>query len=288
MNQNIIIRLAGGMGNQLFQYAAALKLRTSAAKESLISIDTTCLSTYESKRIFQIGFITKHHKKINIMNNLNSFSVIMSRLRLPRILDQRVGSFEFISSVYHLKRSCTSSPARLYILDGYFQDPSLLFDEKDRINLRDSLLREVGKKIKSFSEGIPLLAVHIRRGDYVSSHDASKVFNIVPLSYYREALNLLTKKYKILIFSDDSILSSQFAMEVGGIDVNTLGLGLTDQFCLYMSCEDYIISNSTFSWWASYLGRRSNSVIVAPYNWYRDPIMSRNNKLILPYFLTIP
>ena len=128
------------------------------------------------------------------------------------------------------------------------------------------------------------MAIHIRRGDYITSKSASKFFRNIPIEYYDAALMLLRSGQKVLVFSDDSELSRFYASKVGGIDVRQLNLSLEDEFFLLMSCQDKIIANSTFSWWAAYLAADVGKRVVCPARWYRDHKRNISNPLLLPNF----
>ena len=173
---------------------------------------------------------------------------------------------------------------KLIILDGYFQHQNILFTEDQRLNIFNSILKLKRTLITSIKDGSQTIGIHIRRADYISSESASKLFRKIPISYYIEALRRLSQERKILVFSDDPRVSSSVASEVGGIDVNKLKLALEDEFCLLMSCDDHVIANSTFSWWAAYLGYKSGGRIMSPKNWYHDMSRSQSNPLLLPHF----
>lgn len=282
----IVLRLAGGLGNQLFQFAAASNLVTAfGAKNYSLHIDTRFLASYESKHDYQIEFLAKHYPGILVGHPNNWFSCVASQFRVAKVLDRRVGPLALISSVAHLKKACAhANYAKQYVLDGYFQHPDILFGEQQRCLLRDSLLSEKSGLINSVKNGRRCTGVHIRRGDYVSSKAASQVFRTIPIEYYHAALNRLPDNNQIIVFSDDRKLSAEFASRVGGVDARQLNLSLEDEFCLLMACDDHIIANSTFSWWAAYLGHRAGVRVISPASWYINQSRSATNPLLLPYF----
>jgi len=286
MSSPVVVRLAGGMGNQLFQFAAALSLANARAlPSSCICFDDRFLSSYETKHKFEIGFISELFHSNNVECIDSMLIRLMSRFRLGRLLDCSIATFEFISSIQQLKAvSQYKGETSFCLLDGYFQHPDILFFEEHRSYIRDSLLAAKAQIIADVKQGEPSVAVHIRRGDYISSKSASQVFCSVPIEYYRTALDRLPPDRKIIVFSDDRSLSASFSQEIGGIDARILNLSLEDEFCLMMACDEYVIANSTFSWWAAYLGHRPGSRTFAPTDWYHDSMRSRNNPLLLPYF----
>jgi len=282
----IVVRLAGGLGNQLFQFAAAVNLAQRLGLPfSKILIDTRFLASYEAKHKYEIGFVTDLFPGVQVAPQLPLMASMASRFRFAKIFDKKLGSFELISSVAHLNAACVSrNPASTFILDGYFQHPDILFTEVDRNRIRAALLSAMRSLIDHVKNGSPTIGVHIRRGDYVTSKSASKVFRNIPIEYYDTALQQLRHDQQVLVFSDDRELSASYAANVGGLDVRQLNLSLKDEFRLLMACDDHIIANSTFSWWAAYLGHKPGGRVIAPQNWYHDKSRSQSNPLLLPHF----
>lgn len=283
---NIVIRLAGGLGNQLFQFSAGISL---AQQQSLpfekILIDTRFLASYKAKHKFEIGFVTDLFPGTQVAPMLSTMASMASRLRLAKIIDKRLGLFELISSAPRFNAACASrNPASTFILDGYFQNPDILFTVRDRNRVRLTLLSVHRVLIDHVKKGLPTIGVHIRRGDYVTSKSASKVFRNIPVEYYDMALQQLRRNQKVLVFSDDREISACYASKIGGIDVRRLNLSLQDEFCLFMACDDHVIANSTFSWWAAYLGYKADGRVMAPKQWYHDRLRSQTNTLLLPHF----
>jgi hypothetical protein len=282
----VIVRLAGGLGNQLFQFAAAVSVaqRQGLPFENIL-IDTRFLSSYEAKRKYEIGFVTDLFPGVQVAPQLPLMASITSRFRLAKIFDKELSPFGLISSLAHLNAACANrNQASTFILDGYFQYPDILFTEGERNRIRTSLLLTKRSLIDHLLYVSPTIGVHMRRGDYVTSKSAAKVFRHIPIEYYDIALKQLGRDQQVLIFSDDHELSASYAARVDGIDVRQLKLTLQDEFCLLMACDNHIIANSTFSWWAAYLGHKPGGRVIAPQYWYHDKTRSQTNPLLLPYF----
>jgi hypothetical protein len=283
---SITIRLAGGLGNQIFQFAAAQNLLEALnCKSTKLFVNTNYLQSYEAKHHFSIGFITKHFSNINIESSSPWVARLACHFRLARFLDQRLGNFAFISTINHLQKAYMhSNYAKHFVLDGYFQDPNILFTEVQRCELRDVLLREKSDLINTIKKGKKFIGVHIRRGDYVTSKVASRVFKTIKIDYYHEALKRFPNNKQVIVFSDDRELAADFAERIGGINARHLNLSLEDEFCLLMACDDHVIANSTFSWWAAVLGQRNKGRIIAPMNWYHNQKSNKENILLLSNF----
>ena len=106
------------------------------------------------------------------------------------------------------------------------------------------------------------VGVHIRRGDFVSGKDHHVVLD---MTWYHEAIKLLDPGSRIMVFSDDIEWCKKQFNNV--VFVNT-GSAFGDWAAL-RCCRDFIISNSTFSWWAAYLGTHKNKRVICPSRWYK-------------------
>lgn len=281
-----MVRLAGGLGNQLFQFSAAFHLASSKSSVTTsILLDDRFLKDYEAKHQFEISFITECFKDVTIGTPRSLFHSLVSRCRIAKILDRHFGKCHFISSVDQLQKSLMQSNKFQHaVFDGYFQHPAILFREDTRNKLRDNLLEKKTFLINAIKNNRKCVGIHIRRGDYVSSKAASKVFRTIPIEYYLQALNCFPEKKQVIVFSDDLELASDFSDRIGGINARQLSLSLEDEFCLLMACDDHVIANSTFSWWAAYLGHRPGGRVISPRSWYCDPARSASNPLLLPHF----
>ncbi len=278
--------MAGGLGNQLFQVVASYKLALAKNVDlSNVIFDTRFLGRYDSPHRLEVEFFSRYFLQLNSEIHRYFLGGVLSRFRLGKVLDHRFGSMELISSTHHLMAVMSSHrKASNYILDGYFQHPDLLFSELERAKIGQALLNDKRSVVESIKGKANTVGVHIRRGDYISSKAASRIFRTLPVSFYKDALDRLPETSRILVFSDDANISASFAMDVGGIDISKMKLSLQDEFCLLAACDNHVISNSTFSWWAAYLGHKENGRIISPRNWYHDIDRNKMNPLILPYF----
>jgi hypothetical protein len=276
---HIVIRLAGGLGNQLFQLACANKIANiSLCEKKKIKIDISYLSKYSQKRDFDANFLLEIFPNLKI-GKLSFIEKFFSKLRIARFIDSEFGNYALISSTNTL-RNLNGKKIKFVFLDGYFQDPYVIFPETERLKIFNFLNVKHQKLINLILKKQNSVAVHIRRGDYVQS----KIFRLIPLDFYHQAINLISSPYNLFIFSDDKEIAALLAVKYGGLDCSSLGLSLEEEFSLLASCNHYIIANSTFSWWAAVLGQRNNGRIIAPSNWYRNQKSNKDNILLLSNF----
>ena len=169
-------------------------------------------------------------------------------------------------------------------LKGYFQSEQYFLDYASEIKEIFKLPEELDTLTKQRYQELvadrigPFVAVHIRRGDYVNSNKHT----VLPASYYEEAKSRLEKELNLtepptyIYFTDDPMwvkLNCHFTEK----DILFSGKQLKDyeEFALMRQCEHYIIANSSFSWWASWLsdgpknyGSEISKVVIAPYQWF--------------------
>lgn len=279
-----LIRMSGGLGNQLFQLGAGL-YAVRQYPRSKVWLDTRFLGKYEAVRNFEIDFIVKHLPGVGVAKSSMGMAGLASRLRLGRLLDASYAGYACIGSTDRLKQ-LEGEPCSWLVLDGYFQHPDLALPALDRQNLFAKLYTEFSyllERIQS-SSGVSRVGIHIRRGDFVTSKAASNVFKIIHFEYYRAAVKKFSANTMFLVFGDDSELTTAFAKEINGIDIPSLGLSLKEDFMLMALCDHYIIANSTFSWWAAYLGHSDHKRVISPRHWYVDFQRSESNPLLLPSF----
>lgn len=172
---------------------------------------------------------------------------------------------------------------------GYFQS-ELFFN-----NIRDILLcdfsfpalqGQASYNCRNFIQSHPeVCSLHIRRGDYLSKNN-NTVFKILNLEYYEQAYltlkNKIEKDLPIVVFSDDPewakanlTLPTTLYFHEGNS-----GKMAIDDMHLMSICTHNIIANSTFSWWAAWLNKNSQKIIVAPKNWFK--LSNLNNNNIIP------
>lgn len=281
---NIFVRMSGGLGNQLFQLSAGI-YAALPYPGATIWLDTRFLGKYEAARSFEVDFVVKHLPSVSIAKSSVGMAGLASSLRVGRLLDTFWAGYACISTTEGLKRVQEKSISWM-VLDGYFQHPDLVLSALGRQDLFAKLSGEFGYLIESVSPsvGVPRVGIHIRRGDYVSSKTAARVFRTIPSVYLTAAVSQFDSMSRFLVFSDDPATASAFSKEIGGVDVSALGMSLSDEFCMFMACDHYVIANSTFSWWASYLGYAPGKRVIAPRNWYVDAARSKANPLLLPHF----
>jgi hypothetical protein len=127
------------------------------------------------------------------------------------------------------------------------------------------------------------VAVHVRRGDYVSNEAASKTHGLTGVDYYRAAVEQISKKVvrpNLYVFSDDpNWCKDNLAFKQATTYVAHNSDGAED-LRLMRLCRHNIIANSSFSWWGAWLNENPAKQVIAPQTWFADSI--HNTKDLIP------
>ena len=257
--KRIKVYFEGGLGNQLFQYTAGMKLHQSFPE-------------------FSINFTSRHLRWSNTSVNIDYF------LKIPEI---KCISNKYFFAYMSLKDSLFGYNIRdnssslinfediprksYYILKGFFQNPSwyrsVVYDVCDEICLHSK-----EKIFDKFDDSE--LVLHFRRSDYV------KLGWEIDLKYYYDALKVLNnnKEKQITIVSDDS----QFSVLISD-KLKTLGYKISpfntkfifpesvNAFATIIKSKNLVIANSSFSWWAASVRNimgYNNKQVICPKNWF--------------------
>ncbi len=285
----IIVRLKGGLGNQLFQYAfgRALSERTG---QSLFFDDAYFEEAKEGTvRHYELNkFVTEVNCSIPflIRNAINAkHRYIRSKFLKVLSMFTPVQFFNEVHFHYDEKLLSTCRNGINYY-DGDWQSPryfnairSILLEEL-RIRLSLSPLSS------SLSESIQkenAISIHFRRGDYVFSKSANSFHGLCSLDYYQRAIELFIKEEKdvtFYVFSDD-IEWVKANLKIKNRPVNyikhTSDETNYEDLHLMSICKHHIIANSSFSWWGAWLNNYPLKRVIAPKKWFVDDSINTND-----------
>lgn len=265
-NNVVSVRLMGGLGNQMFQYAAGLAVSMRAGCK--LNLDTSFLrkkSDAYTVRALELD-------AFNVLADMDSINSL--RLKSMRKISDFGGGGEH--ALLKLNEGGVS-------LRGYWQS-DLYFKD-----VRDALLKEFtlknplstpAAKLAQEIQSTDAVSVHIRRGDYVSNSSAAAVHGLCPMQYYQSAVDRVIDTVgicPIYVFSDDvAWVKANFDV---GLPINVIdypAASPAEDIHLMKLCKHHIIANSSFSWWGAWLSQR-NGMKVAPQRWYADAGMRADN-----------
>jgi hypothetical protein len=267
----IISELQGGLGNQLFQYAAARYLSVKQNHRDIFF--HSFFYSYVKNRSFLLD-------RFNTIGKIGAFTDYPSFF--PATLPL-VGKLYF-----EIYRSLASKKWKFYTEVGDFQFDQKLSQQKGNIFLKGfwqtalyaEEIRPILQKELTLKEGLPdkaqrylkdiqnsnSVSLHVRRGDYVNNPQ----FPACDLSYYHQAIEYVQSKIKdphFFIFSDDQAWVQENFQNFENKTFVTQAGEEVDEFGLLSKTKHTIIANSTFSWWAAWLATSDKQIVVAPYPW---------------------
>lgn len=231
-----IVKIKGGLGNQLFQYSFAVFIK------ELFNIDVMLdLSWFKNQKKRQ--FILPDFVDISLFatSEQNNYSTI------SKILNYR-SEFIFTKMILNKKLPFVN------IFDGYWQNKNFA----DKLKKNKLLKSNFNKPIINENYYV----IHLRRTDFKQS----KAHNLLDYSYYLKNLKFFSDK-KIYALSDDK-RELDFIINNTKTNVEIIDCNEKDAFNIIYNSKGGILSNSTFCWWPCYLSGEDNFVL--PYNWLKS------------------
>lgn len=286
----IIVRLMGGLGNQMFQYATGRQL--AEKHNTPLRLDLTAylnMSDIDTSREYELSCF-------------NITGQPASEAELKRMLPQ-----DFTPSLaYKVMRKLKinqrlrplGEPSKKFYdvvlrasdntyLVGWWQNERYFRDIKD-ILISEFTPKELSKYSQNMAsniKGTNAVSVHVRRGDYVTNKYANKEHGLATLNYYKKAIKYLEGKQddlKFFVFSDDldwckkNLPVGKNAVFVGG----NLGKKSYEDIYLMQQCKHNIIANSSFSWWGAWLNAYPDKIVVAPKDWFKNKRSNEETEVV--------
>ncbi len=277
--------MMGGLGNQLFQLAYAKSLAQKTGEE--IALDIQGYQNYKTRSFSLDNVVGEGNYKFMSDGELSmkykisrkAYHVFQKVYMLINRKD-KIGNkyFELFSSIglyynfdrYYYNLDTTHRTLNKYVY-GYFQSEKYFEEIKNDIHNHFKVKTPPTRREKSLLSKIASsnsIAVSLRLGDdYVKSNS----LNICTEDYYIKGLEYVFNKVenaKVFIFSDeiDKAKEMRFPYPVEFVE----GFNDYESLRLMYSCDHFVISNSSFSWWGAYLSDNVNKIIVAPSKWYNN------------------
>ena len=269
----IISKLSGGLGNQMFQYAAGYSIASKLKTKHCLDI-----RAYETDRVRSFG-LDKFNISASIapqeilppakQESLLRYGLWKSMRLEPKLYKEH--KFSINSIERNLKG--TSYLSGHWLSEEYFQNFAAELREEFRLA---EAFSDYGSNVLRAIKSTTAISIHIRRGDYVDSNYWKSKLGACSIDYYHKGLDYVRSKiggkFNIFIFSDDigwameNLKLGQSAFFVSNSDSITPH----EDLMLMSSCKHHIIANSTFSWWGAWLNTQSDKIVVCPDPFYDD------------------
>jgi hypothetical protein len=276
---NVVTKLSGGLGNQLFQYATGRALALAHSRDLVIDLHwyhtMPAGSTPRRELLSQLRIVASF---------ADSAGDPAALAPPPRVWWQKLFKPAWVvreRKAFRYQPRLASPPGRhaSWVLDGYWQCPRY-FEA-----IRAQLLAEIAPKrpldphydgVARHIDACESVLLHVRRGDYVHLQSASATHGTLPLAYYANALAHVRARCRepvVFVFSDDP----QWARENIVTGVETVFVesapgeeSVIDELMLMRRCKHQIIANSSLSWWGAWLNENPDKIVTAPQRWLAE------------------
>lgn len=263
----IFVRLMGGLGNQMFQYALGRKLSLDNDKQ--LVIDLSHLENQpegEVPRDYELDCFDIKAKIIHKPSE-NYRSAALRKIN-PSVINE--SSLAFDKSVLGLKDNV--------LLIGYWQSEKYFKSIEKQIRQDFTFIKPLSKAKQSVSDDI--LSTHnpvslqVRRGDYATHPSSVNFHGLMPLDYFDKATGMVAKNLKdphFFVISDDpEWCKKNLKLKYPTTYVDHIPNTGQEDMRLMSMCKHHIIANSSFGWWGAWLNPRKDKVVIAPKKWFLE------------------
>jgi len=253
----IIVRIVGGLGNQMFLYAYAKALQERGLD---VKIDISKFKKYKLHGGYQLD---KYNIDLKVSSSLSN---LLAKLGFLKSIKETSLLFD---------PNLKSLGGNKYI-KGYFQTEKYFSEIRTVLLEQFNIKQETSSTTSSIAKDIVShknsCSLHIRRGDYISNDKTNSIHGICSLDYYQNAMNLINTKYedvRYFIFSDDISWVKENLKIKNAFYIDHKTIPHEDIYLMSL-CQHNITANSSFSWWGAWLNKNSNKTVIAPKLWFVD------------------
>lgn len=277
----IIAKLMGGLGNQMFQYAAARSI--SWRHGTALKIDLSYFEgnqTGNSPRKYELDKYCITAEKASRWESITMSGRCRTGLvsTLAQKYQEVAGYTVFRERSFNFEPQLLSVPDNVY-LEGYWQSERYFEDIReiirDEFTVKTPLIDknlELANEIKA----VNAVSIHIRRGDYVLDEKTREFHGICSLEYYLQAedrVSQILDNPHFFVFSDDpKWVADNLKLRNPARYVSHNGSIAHEDLRLMSLCRHHVIANSSFSWWGAWLSNSPDKLVIAPKRWFNEPL----------------
>ena len=285
----VISHIIGGLGNQMFQYAAGRALSLEYGVP--LRLDVSGFAGYglhqgfELQRVFNCPGEIAAEAEVRGILGWQYSSVIRRVVSRPGMAAFRRKGF-VVEPFFSYWPDICRIPKDSYLFgywqsDKYFQAhaPVIRADFAFKSPLADKNA-ELGEQIGRENA----ISLHVRRGDYVKNPKTTATHGLCSPEYYQSAIQYVIDRVErpsFYIFSDDPAwVRENMKIKYPSVYVDhNLGAESYNDMRLMSMCRHHIIANSSFSWWGAWLNSSTDKIVVAPKHWFA---IEKDAKDLLP------
>ncbi len=296
----VIVKLMGGLGNQMFQYAFGRSL--SIRHNTTLKLDCSFLldRTPRPHTTFRDYDLSILNIKEQFASSEETASFVSYR---PSPLQQicKIVRLQF-QKRYHIKEIFLKLYGNLnkldgdIYLDGYWQSESFFKDINSIIRQEFTFKEPMERKANELAQkiiSVNAVSINIRRGDYVSDPEMRSLHDVCGGDYYLAAINKMasmTAQPVFFVFSDDGAwcqenLKIKYPFFI--VDHTCAGKKFKDYLKLTTLCKHHIIPNSTFAWWGAWLNPSEEKIVIAPKRWFGGRWMFLGRNTVPPEWIKL-
>jgi hypothetical protein len=284
----IITQLTGGLGNQMFQYAAGRCLAYSLNTELKLDIS-----------LFRQDKLRDYDLSVFSITEAFAADADLNRVRypLPRTIKNPAKLLKWVihndapirfvkERQFHFDPAFFTIKDNVY-LEGYWQSEKYFKKIEPLIRKEFRFRNTPGAQVQELSERIRegnAISMHIRRADFVTNPSANATHGACSVGYYQKAIEKishLAKDPRFWIFSDDPAwVKKNISIDFPSYCISDHHLKNYEDMYLMSCCRHHIIANSSFSWWGAYLGSYPEKIVIAPERWFKKT--DKNTEDLLP------
>lgn len=287
----ITVKLQGGLGNQLFQYAAAHALahqhRTAVAFD-MSFFQNTGQTTDLTPRHFELGAfgLTPNLPPLRdcVAFGLSKMPLKKTLQRMMRrvypVTRYRESSFRYDPALFE------TTSVNTYLV-GYFQSELYFRKIEDLLRQKLTFISEPDQVLAEKIRMTYSVSLHIRRGDYVTRPSTGQFHGLCSMNYYEKAVDYLAKKLDSIhffVFSDDLDWARENLLLPNPVNFveGHAGEDSYKDMQLMSLCRHHIIANSSFSWWGAWLNPAPDKIVIAPDRWFADESAQAQTQDMIP------
>jgi len=274
----IIVKLMGGLGNQMFQYAVGRALSARYGTKLFLDTNWFLSDTATKPGAERIFMLDKFNIQARIVNKKRGYKIYKQEndnlfIKLDLI---KMKTFSLIAEkkVMPFKDKIFMKENKNIYLDGYWQTEKYFKVISNEIRKEFSLRKPFKVQDENIVHEIRdtnSVSIHVRRGDYANYEHTKKVHGVITIQYYKKCVKYFLDTIKnpsFYIFSDDP----EWCMENLNLKIYKKIISNNkrppqDEMILMSNCKHHIIANSTFSWWGAWLADNQSKIIIAPKQW---------------------
>lgn len=281
MKDKFIIKLNGGLGNQMFQWALAKMIEEISDMEAYIDM------SYFSKNYARPYQLDVFRIKPKILSGFLVKLILNIIWRFRGSLNHKtfLGFTLYSEEQFNFDKRISRIKPNTYI-EGFFQSEKYFKSIEDKVREEfkfDPFPDDNNQKIiHQINNAATSISLHVRRGDYVEKQRYQEQYAQCSLEYYQRAVDYIAQRYPnptLFIFSDDiNWVKRKLKLPYESIYVShNTGLKSHEDMRLMSLCNHNVIANSSFSWWGAWLNNHKDKIVIAPMKWFNDEKINQSD-----------